>query len=119
VEALEIIRWLWCGNLRVHRGHGLRIQIPFVVAISDSSTDSNFNRHNGAGISDSSTDGDLNGDTGANISDSSTDGNSNGDNNAAVGYSYGSFDNSDHASQPTAAGANCQIHGNSNNDCAW
>src|SRR5207248_3970552 len=135
VEALEVSRWLRCDNLRGHRGHSLCTEISFVVAISDFSTDGNFNGQNGAAVSDFSTDNSFsdnnsatvsdfsthssfNGRNGAAVSDFSTDGDSNGGNNAAISDSCGSFDNSAHLSEPTAAGANCQIHRTSNN-CAW
>ena len=43
VEALEVTRWLGCGNLRGHRCRGRSIEIPLVVAISGSSTAGNLN----------------------------------------------------------------------------
>jgi hypothetical protein len=110
------------------------MEISFVAAISDSSTDSNFNNHTGTAISDSSTAGNFNNHTGARIGDSSSDGtnghtatginnsspddHSRWDNNAAASDVSDSVDNSDHPSQPTAPGANCQIRGNSDSDCA-
>jgi hypothetical protein len=77
VETLEVTRWLGCRNLRGHHCRGPRIEIPFVVAISDSSTGGNFNNHTGTGISDSSADSNFNNHTGTGISDSSIDGNFN------------------------------------------
>jgi hypothetical protein len=150
VETLEVTRWLGCRNLRGYHCRGPRIEIPLVVAISDSSTDGNFNNHTSTGISDSSTDSNFNNHTGTGISDSSTDGDFNyhtgtdirdsssggtsvyattgssdsssyhntSGRNAAAGDSCNSFDNFEHSSQPPAGGANCQIYGNSYNDCA-
>jgi hypothetical protein len=111
VETLEVTRWLGCRNLRGHRCRGRRIEIPLVVAISDSSPDSNFNNHTGTGISDSSPDGNFNNHTGTNLRDSSSGGtsgytatgssdsssyhNTNGRN---AGDSCNSFDNFEHSS---------------------
>jgi hypothetical protein len=133
VETLEVTRWLGCRNLRGHYCRGPRIEIPLVVAISDSSTGGNFNNHTGTGISDSSADSNFNNHTGTGISDSSSGGTSGytatgssdsssyrntSGRNAAAGDSCNSFDNFEYSSQPPTGGANCQIYGNSYNDCS-
>ena len=103
------------------------------IASSDSNTAGNFNNHTGTASSNFSTDSSFNNHTGTNASDSSCCGtsgytatgssdsspyhNSSRD-NAAAGDSFDSFDNSDRSSQPPASGANCQIYGNSYNDCS-
>jgi len=150
VETLEVTRCLGCRNLRGYHCRGPRIEIPLVVAISDSSTggdfnnhtrtgisdssaDSKFNNHTRTGVSDSSADGNFNNHTGAKIRDSSSGGTSGytatgssdssschhtSGRNAAAGDSCNSYDNFEHSSQPPAGGANCQIYGNSYNDCS-
>ena len=103
------------------------------TGISDSSTDGNFNNHAGTG-SELQTDSSFNGPgtapvtpvwrysvatpppAVATLAPTITPA---GTTTPLPVTPVDSFDNSDRPSQPPATGANCQIHGNSYNDCSW
>jgi hypothetical protein len=70
--------------LRGHRWRGRRIEIPLVVAISDSGADNNFKNHTCTASSDSSTAGNFDNHAGTASSDSSTTGNFNNNTGTAI-----------------------------------